>query len=157
VPTRSADGQYASALNIGGAGGLQSGPRMPNCMATPSSNLQETSSSTLRSRFMSKLPSKRSMRAPRMRWNSRLHQHFVHAVELLGGHESNALSLSPSHPSCLFLCFLLCSCNTPRNITLGFSLSLSSWSESSQPVFSEDYKPAVGEFPCPPSLPCLPK
>ncbi|CAM6048709.1 unnamed protein product [Sphagnum compactum] len=87
VPTRSADGQYASALNIGGAGGLQSGPRMPNCMATPSSNLQETSSSTLRSRFMSKLPSKRSMRAPRMRWNSRLHQHFVHAVELLGGHE----------------------------------------------------------------------
>jgi hypothetical protein len=163
VPTRSADGQYASALNIGGAGGLQSGPRMPNCMATPSSNLQETSSSTLRSRFMSKLPSKRSMRAPRMRWNSRLHQHFVHAVELLGGHESNALSVSPSHPSCLFLCFLLCSCNTPRNITLGFSLSsssllsLSSWSESSQPVFSEDYKPPVGEFPCPPSLPCFPK
>ncbi|CAM6077118.1 unnamed protein product [Sphagnum tenellum] len=87
VPTRSVDGQYASALNIGGAGGLQSGPRMPNCMTTPSSNLQETSSSTLRSRFMCKLPSKRSMRAPRMRWNSRLHQHFVHAVELLGGHE----------------------------------------------------------------------
>ncbi|CAK9273283.1 unnamed protein product [Sphagnum jensenii] len=87
VPTRSADGQYASALNIGGAGGLQSGPRMPNCMTTPSSNLQETSSSTLRSRFMSKMSSKRSMRAPRMRWNSRLHQHFVHAVELLGGHE----------------------------------------------------------------------
>jgi hypothetical protein len=24
-------------------------------------------------------------------------------------------------------------------------------------VFSEDYKPAVGEFPCPPSLPCFPK
>ncbi len=103
VPTRSADGQYASALNIGGAGGLQSGPRMPNCMTTPSSNLQETSSSTLRSRFVSKLPSKRSMRAPRMRWNSRLHQHFVHAVELLGGHESNALSLSPlpTHHACL--------------------------------------------------------
>jgi hypothetical protein len=31
-------------------------------------------------------------------------------------------------------------------------LSLSSWSESSQPVFSEDYKLAVGEFPCPPCL-----
>jgi hypothetical protein len=30
-----------------------------------------------------------------MRWNSRLHQHFVQAVELLGGHESNALSLFP--------------------------------------------------------------
>jgi hypothetical protein len=107
VPTRSADGQYASALNIGGAGGLQSGPRMPNCMATPSSNLQETSCSTLRSRFISKLPSKRSMRAPRMRWNSRLHQHFVHAVELLGGHESNALSLSPlpTHHACFCVFF----------------------------------------------------
>lgn len=31
---------------------------------------------------------KRSMRAPRMRWTSTLHAHFVHAVELLGGHES---------------------------------------------------------------------
>ncbi|KAH9300348.1 hypothetical protein KI387_011931, partial [Taxus chinensis] len=41
-----------------------------------------------RSRFMpSKLPNKRSMRAPRMRWTSTLHAHFVHAVELLGGHE----------------------------------------------------------------------
>lgn len=36
---------------------------------------------------MSKLPSKRSIRAPRMRWTSTLHAHFVHAVELLGGHE----------------------------------------------------------------------
>jgi hypothetical protein len=27
-------------------------------------------------------------RAPRMRWTSSLHAHFVHAVELLGGHES---------------------------------------------------------------------
>ncbi|PIA63753.1 hypothetical protein AQUCO_00201236v1 [Aquilegia coerulea] len=41
----------------------------------------------LRSRFMSKLPAKRSMRAPRMRWTSTLHARFVHAVELLGGHE----------------------------------------------------------------------
>ncbi|MCO5586390.1 hypothetical protein L7F22_040330 [Adiantum nelumboides] len=41
----------------------------------------------LRSRFMGRLPSKRSMRAPRMRWTSTLHAHFVHAVELLGGHE----------------------------------------------------------------------
>ncbi|KAI3694339.1 hypothetical protein L1987_77303 [Smallanthus sonchifolius] len=27
------------------------------------------------------------MRAPRMRWNTTLHARFVHAVELLGGHE----------------------------------------------------------------------
>lgn len=32
---------------------------------------------------------KRSARAPRMRWTTTLHAHFVHAVELLGGHESN--------------------------------------------------------------------
>ncbi|KAE8658943.1 putative transcription factor KAN4 [Hibiscus syriacus] len=30
---------------------------------------------------------KRSMRAPRMRWTTTLHAHFVHAVQLLGGHE----------------------------------------------------------------------
>ncbi|THU52329.1 hypothetical protein C4D60_Mb10t02870 [Musa balbisiana] len=30
---------------------------------------------------------KRSSRAPRMRWTTSLHAHFVHAVELLGGHE----------------------------------------------------------------------
>jgi hypothetical protein len=42
----------------------------------------------LGSRFMPKLPTKRSMRAPRMRWTSTLHARFVHAVELLGGHES---------------------------------------------------------------------
>ncbi|MED6136173.1 hypothetical protein PIB30_053574 [Stylosanthes scabra] len=31
--------------------------------------------------------SKRNMRAPRMRWTTSLHARFVHAVELLGGHE----------------------------------------------------------------------
>ncbi|KAF0888352.1 hypothetical protein E2562_014176 [Oryza meyeriana var. granulata] len=31
--------------------------------------------------------SKRSVRAPRMRWTTALHARFVHAVELLGGHE----------------------------------------------------------------------
>ncbi|KAK6927804.1 hypothetical protein RJ641_006395 [Dillenia turbinata] len=41
----------------------------------------------MRSRFTPKLPTKRSMRAPRMRWTSTLHARFVHAVELLGGHE----------------------------------------------------------------------
>ncbi|XP_043694541.1 transcription repressor KAN1-like [Telopea speciosissima] len=47
----------------------------------------ETSHGMIRSRFMQKLPAKRSMRAPRMRWTSTLHARFVHAVELLGGHE----------------------------------------------------------------------
>ncbi|KAK4274998.1 hypothetical protein QN277_018146 [Acacia crassicarpa] len=41
----------------------------------------------MRSRYMPKLPSKRSMRAPRMRWTTTLHARFVHAVQLLGGHE----------------------------------------------------------------------
>ncbi|XP_019454626.1 PREDICTED: transcription repressor KAN1-like isoform X2 [Lupinus angustifolius] len=47
----------------------------------------EQSSGLMRSRFLPKLPIKRSMRAPRMRWTSSLHARFVHAVELLGGHE----------------------------------------------------------------------
>ncbi|KAK1300996.1 putative transcription factor KAN4 [Acorus calamus] len=33
------------------------------------------------------MTAKRIVRAPRMRWTSTLHSHFVHAVELLGGHE----------------------------------------------------------------------
>nr|QZP43471.1 KAN1a [Erythranthe lewisii] len=41
----------------------------------------------MRSRFLQKMPAKRSVRAPRMRWTSTLHARFVHAVELLGGHE----------------------------------------------------------------------
>uniref|UniRef100_A0A2P2IMR9 Putative transcription factor KAN2 isoform X4 n=1 Tax=Rhizophora mucronata TaxID=61149 RepID=A0A2P2IMR9_RHIMU len=41
----------------------------------------------MRSRFLSRLPAKRTMRAPRMRWTTTLHARFVHAVELLGGHE----------------------------------------------------------------------
>ncbi|CAE5959021.1 unnamed protein product [Arabidopsis arenosa] len=36
---------------------------------------------------MPRFPAKRSMRAPRMRWTTTLHARFVHAVELLGGHE----------------------------------------------------------------------
>jgi hypothetical protein len=35
--------------------------------------------------------SKRSARAPRMRWTTALHARFVHAVGLLGGHESKQL------------------------------------------------------------------
>ncbi|KAJ9152440.1 hypothetical protein P3X46_026006 [Hevea brasiliensis] len=41
----------------------------------------------MRSRLMSRFPAKRSMRAPRMRWTTTLHARFVHAVELLGGHD----------------------------------------------------------------------
>lgn len=33
---------------------------------------------------------KRNARAPRMRWTTTLHAHFVHTVQLLGGHESNS-------------------------------------------------------------------
>uniref|UniRef100_A0A0E0EI73 Myb-like domain-containing protein n=1 Tax=Oryza meridionalis TaxID=40149 RepID=A0A0E0EI73_9ORYZ len=33
------------------------------------------------------VPAKRAPRAPRMRWTSTLHARFVHAVELLGGHD----------------------------------------------------------------------
>ncbi|KAF8407561.1 hypothetical protein HHK36_006695 [Tetracentron sinense] len=47
----------------------------------------EASHGMTRSRFMSKFRTKRSSRAPRMRCTSSLHGHFVHAVELLGGHE----------------------------------------------------------------------
>ncbi|XP_010538385.1 PREDICTED: probable transcription factor KAN2 [Tarenaya hassleriana] len=39
------------------------------------------------SRLMPRFPAKRSMRAPRMRWTTTLHARFVHAVQLLGGHE----------------------------------------------------------------------
>ncbi|RAL53019.1 hypothetical protein DM860_016254 [Cuscuta australis] len=41
----------------------------------------------MRSRFCPKFQARRSTRAPRMRWTTTLHSRFVHAVELLGGHE----------------------------------------------------------------------
>ena len=40
---------------------------------------------------------KKSLRAPRMRWTTTLHAHFVHAVELLGGHESKHVNSKYSH------------------------------------------------------------
>lgn len=40
---------------------------------------------------------KKSLRAPRMRWTTTLHAHFVHAVELLGGHESKHGNSKYSH------------------------------------------------------------
>jgi len=76
---------------------------------TPSSIISTTNTAStpfhsqalMRSRFLSRFPAKRSMRAPRMRWTSTLHARFVHAVELLGGHESmlHFFFLSP-----LFFC-----------------------------------------------------
>lgn len=62
------------------------------------SNSEASSSGLMRSSrlILPKLPTKRSMRAPRMRWTSTLHARFVHAVELLGGHESKHFS-SSSH------------------------------------------------------------
>uniref|UniRef100_A0A0E0L6X4 Myb-like domain-containing protein n=1 Tax=Oryza punctata TaxID=4537 RepID=A0A0E0L6X4_ORYPU len=47
-----------------------------------------SSSSSSPSRLLPRLPpGRRSVRAPRMRWTTTLHARFVHAVELLGGHE----------------------------------------------------------------------
>ncbi|XP_015077008.1 transcription repressor KAN1-like isoform X2 [Solanum pennellii] len=54
-------------------------------LGSPSSH--ESNNLLMRSRFLPKFPTKRSMRAPRMRWTTSLHARFVHAVELLGGHE----------------------------------------------------------------------
>ncbi|XP_057521177.1 probable transcription factor KAN2 isoform X1 [Amaranthus tricolor] len=54
---------------------------------SPSNHHHHHHQGLMRSRFISRFPAKRSMRAPRMRWTSTLHARFVHAVELLGGHE----------------------------------------------------------------------
>lgn len=43
-------------------------------------------------------PAKRGARAPRMRWTTSLHARFVHAVELLGGHESTRCDASSFLP-----------------------------------------------------------
>lgn len=66
-----------------------------NCNAAASSSSSDVCSHgmMMRSRFLQKLPAKRSMRAPRMRWTSSLHARFVHAVEHLGGHESKQTNL----------------------------------------------------------------
>ncbi|KAG0472992.1 hypothetical protein HPP92_014442 [Vanilla planifolia] len=55
--------------------------------ATCNHPLAFSRSSLSSSRFLPRFPTKRSVRAPRMRWTSTLHARFVHAVELLGGHE----------------------------------------------------------------------
>ncbi|XP_004509751.1 probable transcription factor KAN2 [Cicer arietinum] len=56
-------------------------------VASSSSSTTFHSQSLMRSKFLPRFPSKRSMRAPRMRWTATLHSRFVHAVQLLGGHE----------------------------------------------------------------------
>lgn len=55
-----------------------------------SSSIPKSTLFGARSRFLSSRfsPGKRNIRAPRMRWTATLHARFVHAVELLGGHES---------------------------------------------------------------------
>ncbi|XP_076929757.1 putative transcription factor KAN2 isoform X1 [Bidens hawaiensis] len=59
-----------------------------NSTATSSLIHDNNINNIVRSRFVSlRFPSKRCMRAPRMRWTTTLHARFVHAVELLGGHE----------------------------------------------------------------------
>ncbi|XP_040376798.1 probable transcription factor KAN2 isoform X2 [Oryza brachyantha] len=63
--------QHCYGDAIGGAPGA--GPRSPNKQAA-----------ALR---LAAAPAKRGARAPRMRWTTSLHARFVHAVELLGGHE----------------------------------------------------------------------
>lgn len=67
-----------------------------NCSSNPLFQQSQAGATNMnmmmRSRFLSRFPPKRSMRAPRMRWTSTLHARFVHAVELLGGHESIYLS-----------------------------------------------------------------
>ncbi|KAI3453366.1 hypothetical protein Pfo_010029 [Paulownia fortunei] len=61
---------------------------MPSSTAANHINTASSASQgIMRSRFLSRFPGKRSMRAPRMRWTTTLHARFVHAVELLGGHE----------------------------------------------------------------------
>ncbi|MCO5583881.1 hypothetical protein L7F22_037796 [Adiantum nelumboides] len=79
---------------------MQSGPgvstsqqaRVPSSGSPPRNtshvnvSKQQPHEAALRS-VQGKFSTKRSMRAPRMRWTSHLHAHFVHAVEALGGHE----------------------------------------------------------------------
>ncbi|CAJ1941916.1 unnamed protein product [Sphenostylis stenocarpa] len=53
----------------------------------PTASSPFLSQALIKSRFLSRCPPKRNVRAPRMRWTTALHARFVHVVELLGGHE----------------------------------------------------------------------
>ncbi|KAJ8774169.1 hypothetical protein K2173_009600 [Erythroxylum novogranatense] len=74
-PQQPLDNTYSQATSLANS----------NTSAKSSSPYQ--SQGFMRSRFMPRFPAKRTMRAPRMRWTTTLHARFVHAVELLGGHE----------------------------------------------------------------------
>jgi len=66
--------------------------------STANFGASEFSNGFVRSRMLPRQQSnKRNMRAPRMRWTSSLHNRFVHAVQLLGGHESESLFSSFLH------------------------------------------------------------
>ncbi|WOK98330.1 putative transcription factor KAN2 isoform X2 [Canna indica] len=65
-------------------------PHQNMCTCTPPPPPSTSNSGFLsRSRYSppSRFPTRRSGRTPRMRWTAALHGRFVHAVELLGGHE----------------------------------------------------------------------
>ncbi|KAJ3672608.1 hypothetical protein LUZ60_007329 [Juncus effusus] len=66
---------------------INSQQQFPDTSANPTNYFVPFGSSTAKSRFIARFPAKRSVRAPRMRWTTTLHARFVHAVELLGGHE----------------------------------------------------------------------
>ena len=106
-------------------------PHAPSNTPTPSNPF--LSQPLINSRFLSRFPPKRHMRAPRMRWTTTLHARFVHVVQLLGGHESNhAFIISLLHflfffsPLYLQLCFSLCfySGNRQKKETNGSSFLL---------------------------------
>ncbi|PNT69266.1 probable transcription factor KAN2 isoform X2 [Brachypodium distachyon] len=69
--------QHCYVDAIIGAGGGAAGPRSPGKVSGVGIGV---GAAALR-------PAKRGSRAPRMRWTTSLHARFVHAVELLGGHE----------------------------------------------------------------------
>jgi hypothetical protein len=71
-----------------------------------SSGSQTLSGGAMRSGNGSRGGKVRSSRAPRMRWTTVLHAHFVHAVELLGGHESMFVLVTNHMPTCLIEFFI---------------------------------------------------
>jgi hypothetical protein len=69
-----------------------------------------------------RLAAKRGARAPRMRWTTSLHARFVHAVELLGGHESTyavraACMLTTTTTTLIYMLPLsVCAGATPKSV-----------------------------------------
>ncbi|XP_020114896.1 probable transcription factor KAN2 isoform X2 [Ananas comosus] len=62
-------------------------PYLYHDYCSSASNFTMQFAANSRSRCLLRIPTKRSVRAPRMRWTTSLHARFIHAVELLGGHE----------------------------------------------------------------------